>query len=246
MFGKQKRQDEKLKGVADSVKERIDAGLPLDDDAPWVNARLHHDDRFLRLAAHAENWRKFALVSLALAGVAIAGVVYIGQQSKFIPFVVEVDKLGRTLAIRKLDDKQAMSEAEKHVFRELSDFIENARSVTVDYSANNRALNRAFSRVEGPAYEFLKQELKAHKPNEVATSKTVSVEVKTLLPDTNSTWVIEWVETSYNLKGESLPNPELWKAKVHFELRPGSTKQEDIMSNPDGFHIKWMSWTRQM
>ena len=38
-------------------------------------------------------------LSLLIAFVAVSGVIYIGSQSKFIPYIVEVNKLGETIVV---------------------------------------------------------------------------------------------------------------------------------------------------
>ena len=48
-------------------------------------------------------WQILGLLSLLIALAGVGGMIYIGSQSKFIPYVVEVDKLGRTLAVALVD-----------------------------------------------------------------------------------------------------------------------------------------------
>jgi type IV secretory pathway TrbF-like protein len=243
-FGKKNGANGKADDFSELVRE--EEGLPPSDpDAPWVLAQRHHDDRFLRLAAHARNWQRFAMFSLLVAAGAVGGVVYIGSQSKIIPYLIEVDKLGRTIAVRAVTGRDAVIDPKRLVYRELIEFIENARTVTVDYGANNTFMNRAFSRLSGTAYDYVKQELIARKPNEVAQSRTIAILVHTALPVTDNTWQVEWTETSYNFKGESIGDPERWKANMHFELRPGG-EERDLARNPTGFVITSLSWTKQM
>lgn len=242
-FGKKKVAPKGGEGYSDRLRE--EEGLPKNVDAPWALAQMHHDDRFLRLAAHARNWRNFAFFTLILAAGAVVGIAYIGAQSKIKPYLVEVDKLGRTIAVRSVDGRDAILDSKRMVYREMIELIENARTVTGDFAANNKALTYVFSRLKGAAYTYVKTELTARKPNEVATSRTIVVDVHTALPVTEDTWQVEWTETSFNLKGEKMPLPERWKANIHFELQPGGS-EADLKRNPVGFEVPSMSWTRQM
>jgi hypothetical protein len=45
-----------------------------------------------------QTWQVIGILSLLIALAGVGGVIHIGSQSKFIPYVVEVDKLGQTVA----------------------------------------------------------------------------------------------------------------------------------------------------
>lgn len=227
------------------VNERTEDDLPHHGDAPWIQAKLHHDDRFLRQAAQIQNWRRIAALAMFVALFAVGGVIYIGAQSKIVPYLVEVDKLGRAQAVRAVTGENLIKDSRRHVYREFIEFFENTRTVSVDVAANNRLLTKGFSRLSGSAYEYVKTELKKRPPNEVALSRTVQVTVDGAVPISENLWSVEWIETSFNLKGERMPNPERWKANVHFEMRPGGTEAE-INHNPLGFFITSLAWGKQM
>ena len=101
-------------------------------DAPWVRAGLQHNDTFLRLAAQVKNWRLYAFCSMGVAAISVIGMAYVGSQSKFIPMLVEVDKLGHTLAVRAVTGDAAVTDSSRLVYREMFDLIENLRTVTTD------------------------------------------------------------------------------------------------------------------
>lgn len=245
-FGKKKVE----KGpVAVSDQVRAEMGLPLDSDAPFVKAQLHHDDRFLRLASHAANWRKFAFISAVTSVCAVAGVVYMASLPRVVPVFIAVDKLGRTAPLVAGVAEGARVDPRKLIYREMVNFIENTRSVTSDYAANNKALAEGFSRLVGAAHTYVKTDLMSHKPNEVAEKKTIVVEVKLAMPITvggqRNSWQVEWTETSYSLKGEQMGAPEMWKANIQYELHPGNTEDE-VNLNPLGFTIPTLSWAKQV
>lgn len=211
-------------------------------DARWIKAGAAHDDRFLRLAAQAANWRTFAFISLFIASIAVSGAIYIGAQSKYVPMLVEVDKLGRTLAVRALTGDDAVTDSKRLVYRELFDLVENLRTVTTDIAANKTNLNRGFSRLTGAAAEYVRTELRKAPPNEVGASKTVQVDVKTALRISDNTWQVEWEEHSFDLKGAVI-GVENWKATIGFKLTPMET-EEAIRKNPIGFIVPELNWMK--
>lgn len=211
-------------------------------DAPWIKAGMAYNDTFLRLAAQVANWRLFAFFCIFIAILAVGGVVYIGAQSKYVPMLVEVDKLGQTIAVRALTGDDAVTDSKRLVYRELFDLIEDLRTVSTDIAANNTNLDKGFSRLTGAAAGYARAELRKAPPNEVGANKTVQVQVKTALPISDNTWQVEWEEHSFNLKGEEI-GVEKWKATVGYKLTPPET-EEGIRKNPIGFFVPELSWMR--
>ena len=253
MFGwlkgaKGKRGEDHREHVVASNQARLNEGLPVDNDAPWIKAQQHQDDRFLRLAAHAKNWQKHARGNQAVSVALVVGMVYIAIQWRVEPVFIGVDKLGRKEVIVVGVNDEARVRKEDMVYREMVDFVENVRTVTSDYSANNKALTKAFSRLTGAAETYVRNDLKSHKPNEVATKKTIVPEIKLAMPVTDggqrNSWQVEWTETSYDLKGEQMAPPELWTANIQYELHPGKTVDE-VHRNTLGFYIPTISWAKK-
>lgn len=232
MFGRNKKKP-------DSVP-----ASELAEDAPWVRAGKQHDDKLIRPYAQAANWRMFAFFLLLLLAGAIGGVIVIGSKSKFVPFMVEVDKLGRTIAVRALDGGDAIADFGKMDYREIFELIENLRTVSSDIGANNKHLEDGFSRLRGAAASYVRTELRKAPPNEVGASKTVQVLVKTAFPisGASNTWQVEWEEHSYGGDGEAI-GVEKWKASVSFTFDP-SDKEEVFRKNPLGFFVDNLNWAR--
>lgn len=233
------------KQASDPVREEM--GLPTDTDAPWMMAQRFMDDRSLRLAAHAQNWRKSFFVVLIMAGGLAAGLVFMAAQSRVEPIFIAVDKLGRTSEMAAGINSSGKVDSALLVDREMREFIENVRTVTSDFAANNKALGRAFSRLAGAAHGYVKNDLQSHKPNEVAQKKTITVEIKIAFPITTegkqNSWQVEWSETSYDLRGEQIGAPEIWRATIQYELRPGKTV-DDVRANLAGFYVTGISWAK--
>jgi type IV secretion system protein VirB5 len=212
-------------------------------DAPWMGGMYAHFSTYMHLSGQVANWRLFAFGCLAVAAIAMGGVVYIGAQSKFVPLLVEVDKLGRTVAVRALTGTDAITDSSRIVYAELFELIENLRTVTTDREANNRNLNRGFSRLTGAAANYVRTELRKAPPNEVGATKTVQVKVKTALRLSEKSWQVEWEEISYDLKGDQMGYPEKWKATLQYELSPGG-EEESIRKNPIGFVVPELNWAK--
>lgn len=231
-----------------SSKSKTVEDKPLSDaeiaelDTPWARANLRHEDTYLRLSAQVANWRMFAFMMIIISLISVMGNVYMGSLSKYIPMLVEVDKLGHTIAVRALTGDDAIKDSKRLAYREMFDLIENLRTVTTDAQANNTNIHRGFVRLKGAAKNYALTELRKAPPNEVGATKTVQVQIKSALPISDKTWQIEWVEHTTSLGGVEI-KVENWKASIRYDLIP-SGNEMDIRENPIGFTVTELNWMR--
>ena len=61
---------------------------------PYLDARRVWNSQIDRAFGNQHVWQLVGVASLLVALAAVAGLVYIGSQAKFVPYVIEVDKLG--------------------------------------------------------------------------------------------------------------------------------------------------------
>lgn len=212
------------------------------EDTPWARAERAHEDRTMRSQAQTANWRLYAFISNGITCLAVAGLVWTGSQSKFIPMVFEVDKLSQTVAVKALHGDEAVTDVNRLVYREMFDLIENLRSVTTDRQANNARLAKGFSRLSGAAEKYVRTELRKAPPNEVGATKTVQVIVRSALKLTGKSWQVDWEEHSFNLAGEEI-GVEKWRATLQYALNP-SAEEKLFRSNPIGFDVPELSWQK--
>jgi type IV secretion system protein VirB5 len=72
---------------------------PLPADAtPYQRAQYEWDDRYGRQAKSIASWKTATFVLLLINGLVTASLFWLAQQSKVVPYVVQVDKLGQALA----------------------------------------------------------------------------------------------------------------------------------------------------
>src|SRR2546421_10039315 len=73
------------------------------NDLPYLAARREWNERYGDYIARARNWRRAAFAALAVSGVLSVGTVWQASQSKVVPYVVEVDKLGDAVPVGRAD-----------------------------------------------------------------------------------------------------------------------------------------------
>ena len=74
-----------------------------ENENPYLSARRTWNDHMQTLISSRQAWQIMGILSLLITLVSVAGMIHIGQQSKFIPYVIQIDKLGQTAAVAIAD-----------------------------------------------------------------------------------------------------------------------------------------------
>src|SRR3984893_3313694 len=61
---------------------------------PYLDARRQWNSQVDRAFSSLHVWQLLCLACLLIALASVAGITYFGSQTKFVPYVIEVDKLG--------------------------------------------------------------------------------------------------------------------------------------------------------
>jgi type IV secretion system protein VirB5 len=217
---------------------------------PYLNARRSWNSHVGSLIASRTLWQAVALISLLIAFAAVGGVVYIGSQSKFVPYVVEVNKLGEAMAVAPAS--QADKVDQRIVRAATAEFIVNARTVTPDIAMQRRAIFKIYALMKSGSAATRKMTAFLNgsadtNPFKRAEKQTVNVEVVSAIPQTSSTWQVDWVETQRTRKGEIMGKPYRMRAllNVGSNTMPPDITDDQIRLNPMGIYISDYSWSKQ-
>lgn len=216
---------------------------------PYLAARRTWNDHVGSVVAQRQTWQVIGILSLLIALAAVGGMIHIGSQSKFIPYVVEVDKHGQTVAAGPLT---AAAKADPRVVHaSVAEFIGDARLVTPDVALQRRAVFRAYAKLSpnDPATAKMNEWMNGHaeaSPFKRAETEMVSVEIKTVLPQSPDTWQVDWVETSRDRQGTVKGAPVTMRALVTVYTAEVSsqTTDEQLRNNPMSVFVRDFSWSR--
>ncbi len=213
---------------------------------PYVEARREWNERYGSYIKSRDQWRNMAFMSMAFALICLVGFIYHSSQSKFIPYVVEVDQLGRSVAVSPASQTNAHDE--RVIKSQLSRFIVNTRSVTSDAEVQKSWIFEAYTMINpaDPSFLFLQNHFQTTaNPFVRAARVTVEIKVSTVLRQTNESWEIEWIETTKNRKGELIGDPVRMRSLMQIYLTVPE-KIEQIYKNPAGVYIKDLSWSNAL
>ena len=216
---------------------------------PYVEARREWDERYADLVIGKRNWQIAAAGLLALSLTLAGGMVWLTTRSRYVPFVVEVDKLGYGLTIpQPLTPTTIPDVATRMEQYEVAAFIRNARSVSSDPQVEQQMLNALLAHARGAADRFLDEyyhsEGFSHNPFKLAEKQTISVQVDSILKVSARSYQVRWTEAQRDLNGATLGLPSHWEAQLQTSIAPPNST-DAIVSNPLGFYVTQISWTEQ-
>ena len=209
---------------------------------PYLAARREWDERYGDFITRARNWRTVALISALVSLVATGGMLWQVARSRVIPFVVLVDSLGRPVASGLAEQASVGDDRLRRAV--IQDWIENVRMVTTDGIAQRRAIDQVYAHIASGtnAQAFISDFYRDDPPFKRAQTGTVSVEVKSVLPTSDRTFEVDWVETSRDLFG-SLKSTDHWKGSFTIALNP-PTEERQARINPLGLYVTAASWAK--
>ena len=229
----------KIKGLGTQKQDAAATGK----ESPFLAARREWNERYGSYIARANSWKMVALGSLGVAVVLGAGVVYDMTQSRVLPYVVQVNKLGVATAIAPAEE--AAMPSNRVISATLAKFITDVRSVWPDR-------NEMFLHQVEPAYNYILAGSQAQKfVNDYVTGKLETfpaglvrtVKIESVLKVSKNTWQVDWSETtSGQMNSTSAPVAKHYKAMLDIRLVPPTTSTE-IMKNPLGIYIKSITWS---
>lgn len=210
---------------------------------PYELARRLGTDRYLNQARAASNWRRAFFASLGVVALSIAGMVYLGAQPKTVPYTVAVDRIGNVIAVG-VPDNQHKIDAQRVLYAQLQEWLQDARSVINDPAFQRKALAGVYNRVANNSQcrAFLDEYFRANNPYVRMKEESVEARVTNVLQESASTWRMEWLETRRALNGD-VRDELSWKALITFD-RQLPTDADGISKNPIGVWCKQLSWEK--
>lgn len=216
---------------------------------PYLSARRTWNDHVGSVVSSRQTWQVIGILAMLVALASVGGVIHIGQQSKFIPYVVQVDKMGQTLAAGPVT---AAAKADPRIIHAtVADFVVNARMVTPDVALQRKAIFSVYAVLSpnDPATPKMNEWLNGTdeaSPFKRAATEMVSIAITSVIPQSPDTWQIDWSETIRDRQGTMQGPPITMRALITvYTAEPTSqTTDEQLRNNPMGIYVRDYSWSR--
>lgn len=202
---------------------------------PYLAARREWDERYGDLITRARNWRTLAIICAVTTLVATGGLMWLSAHSRIVPFVVLVDNLGRPLASGIAEQATVNDDRLKRA--SILAWVGDFRLVTSDGMAQRKAIDHVYAQIASgsQAQAFVSDFYRAIPPFKRAQIETVSIDVNSVLPTSDRTFEVDWVETTRDLYG-AVKGTDRWKGSFSIALNP-PTDERLARINPLGVYV---------
>ncbi len=216
-------------------------GRTPEPETPYQRAGQLWDERIGSARVQARNWRLMALGGLLLTTGLSVALVWQSMQSRVVPYVVEVDRLGeaRAVAPAAADYRPTDPQIAWHLGR----FVSNVRSVSLDPVLMRENWLSAYDFVTARGALFLGEYARAAQPFAEIGRRTVSVQVTSVVRASDSSFQVKWTESAYE-RG-SLAGTSRWTGILTVVVRPPRSA-DTLRKNPLGLYVDAIDWSREL
>jgi len=209
-------------------------------ESPYLAARREWNERYGSYIVRANHWRLAAFASMAVAIIAVSGLVVVSAQHKVVPFVVRTNAHGEPMSVRRAD--VASKPTENEIRAALRQWLIGARTVYVDLNALQSIVDTTYAMTlpNSPAFRELASYHRENNPYQRASDVVVDVAVKAVVPVSEESWNIEWTEVVKQRSGRQLSSQN-WQGTLTVAIAP-PTDAKQIMINPIGVYVHQFSW----
>jgi type IV secretion system protein VirB5 len=208
---------------------------------PYQKAAQAWDERIGSARVQARNWRLMAFGSLALSMGLAVGMAWQSMQSRVMPYVVEVDRLGEVRAVAPAIETYQPTDAQ--IAWHLGRFIAGVRGVSVDPVLVRRNWLDAYDFATDRAAVFLNDYARTNDPFAAIGTRSVSVQVTSVVRASDASFQVKWTEQVYE-RG-SLARTERWTAILTTVIQPPRSA-EVLRKNPLGLYVNAIAWSREL
>jgi type IV secretory pathway TrbF-like protein len=216
-------------------------GRTEDPVTPYQKAAQVWDDRIGSSRVQARNWRLMAFGGLLLSTGLSGGLLWQSMQSRVVPYVVAVDRLGEPRAIAPADQHYQPTDPQIAWF--IAHFITGVRSISLDPVLMRENWLSAYDFVTGRGALFLSGYARDSNPFGEVGTRTVSVQVTSVVRASDRSFQVKWIERAYergNLAGTSH-----WTAILSVVQRAPASAVV-LRKNPLSLYVDAIDWSQEL
>ena len=216
-------------------------GQTAEATTPYQKAAQAWDDRIGSARVQAQNWRLMSFGSLGLAMLLADGIVWQSLQSRVVPYVVQVDKVGAVQAIGPAVQNYTPTDAEIAWY--LARFVTNIRSLSLDPVVVKRNWLETYDYATDHGAAFLNQYARSNDPFKMVGERTVSVQVTSVVRVSDISFQVKWTEQTF--EHDTLSKTQRWTAILTVVTKQ-PTSAEILRKNPLGLYVNGLNWSREL
>lgn len=199
------------------------------------------DERIGSARVQARNWRLVAFGCLGLSTAMAGGLLWQSLQSRVIPYVVAVDRLGEARAVTEAE--ATYKPTDPQIAWALSRFIENVRGASLDPVLMRKAWLQAYDFATRRGAVFLSDYARSSGALAQVGERTVSVQVTSVVRASETSFQVKWIESLYE-RGNPVGSSH-WTAILTLVEKP-PRDAETLRKNPLGLYVDAIDWSREL
>jgi len=216
-------------------------GRTPEPETPYQRAGQLWDERIGSARVQARNWRLMAFGGLFLTTGLATALVWQSLQSRVVPYVVAVDRLGEALAVAPADAQYEPTDPQIAWF--LRRFISDIRSRSLDPVLMRQNWLEAYDFVSRRGAIFLGDYARHANPFSGVGDTTVSVQVTSVVRASPTSFQVKWAESTFE-RG-ALADSSHWTAIVTISVKP-PRDADTLRKNPLGLYVEAVDWSREL
>jgi type IV secretion system protein VirB5 len=216
-------------------------GRTSDPITPYQKAAQEWDTRLGSARVQARSWRLMAFAQFLLVVALGAGLAWQSARSGIVPYVVAIDRVGQATAIGPATRSYQPRDGE--IAWHLARFIGNVRALSFDPILVRQNWLEAYDYARGHAVRTLDEFARAADPFSAIGSRTVAVDVISVIRASPESFQVKWQESTYE-RG-SLVETTAWTAILGIAMDP-PRDAETLSKNPLGLYVHNLAWSRDL
>ncbi|MEZ5656266.1 MAG: conjugal transfer protein TrbF [Sphingobium sp.] len=210
-------------------------------ETPFQRAGQLWDERIGSARVQAHNWRLMAFSCLGLSTAMAGGLLWQSLQSRVVPYVVAVDRLGEPRAVTEAE--AAYRPTDPQIAWALSRFIENVRGQSLDPVLMRKAWLQAYDFATRRSAVFLSDYARSSGALSQVGERTVSVQVTSVVRASETSFQVKWIESQYERGNPS--GASHWTAILTLVEKP-PRDAETLRKNPLGLYVDAIDWSQEL
>jgi type IV secretion system protein VirB5 len=216
-------------------------GKTPEPETPFQKAGQLWDERIGSARVQARNWRLMAFGCLSLSAAMAGGLLWQSLQSRVVPYVVAIDRLGDARAVSEAEAEYKPTDPQ--IAWALSRFLENVRGQSLDPVLMRKAWLQAYDFTTRRGAAFLNDYARSSGALAQVGERTVSVQVTSVVRASETSFQVKWIESIYE-RGNPAGSSH-WTAILTLVEKP-PRDAETLRKNPLGLYVDAIDWSREL
>ncbi|MET3759486.1 conjugal transfer protein TrbF [Sphingomonas sp. UYEF23] len=216
-------------------------GRTPEPETPYQRAGQLWDDRIGSARVQARNWRMIAFGMLVVSGGMSGALIWQSLQSRVVPYIVAVDRLGEARAVSEAEATYRPTDPQ--IAWHLAKFVENVRSVSLDPVLMRKDWLSAYNFATQRGAAFLGDYARSAHPFAGIGERSVAVQVTSVVRASDKSFQVKWTETAYE-RGNQVGLAH-WTG-ILTVVTKSPTSADTLRRNPLGVYVDAIDWSREL